>query len=74
MRDLENLKKLSKTRLTSKTPKFFRIVRNIGLVAASIGLFVAKVQIDLPATIITAGGYFSCVGAASAVISQFAKE
>lgn len=74
MRDIENLKKLGKTRFTSKTPKFFRIIRNVGLVAASIGLFIATAPISLPSSVAVIGGYISCIGTVSAGISQFAKE
>lgn len=71
---IETIKKLQKTRMGVKTPKFFRIVRNIGLGATIAGLVISTAPLSLPAAIVAAGGYLSWIGGTAATISQFAKE
>jgi len=44
------------SRLRSKTPKFFRIVRNIGVVLASVSGVILAAPIALPASIVTLAG------------------
>ena len=68
------LETLKKTRVGAKTPKFFRIVRNIGLVCAAAGAAIASAPVSLPAAIVSAGGYLIWIGGTAATISQFAKE
>ena len=74
MNPKDSLKKLKNTRLTTKTPKFFRIVRNIGLIASALGILIATAPVTLPAALASAGTYLAWVGGTAATISQFAKE
>lgn len=74
MKNKDTFKKLANTRFTSKTPKFFRIIRNIGLVTTGFALFVSTAPVSIPATIVTIGSYAGWIGGTAAFISQFAKE
>ncbi len=69
-----NFKKLSETRVGCKTPKFFRYVRNIGLIATGLGLAITTAPITLPAVIVSAGPLLAWIGGTAATVSQFAKE
>lgn len=68
------LETLKNTRLGAKTPKFFRIIRNIGLICAAAGAAIASAPVSLPAAMVSAGGYLIWIGGTAATISQFAKE
>lgn len=70
----QTFKQLQNTRFGSKTPKFFRIVRNVGLAATGIGAIILGAPVTLPAAIITAGSFLVSIGATASTISQFAKE
>lgn len=73
-KSIETIKKLKNTRMGAKTPRFFRIIRNIGLGATVAGLIISTAPLSLPAAIVTAGGYLTWIGGTAATISQFAKE
>jgi len=62
------------SRLRSKTPKFFRIVRNIGVVLASVSGVILAAPIALPASIVTLAGYVALGGSIAASVAQHAKE
>jgi len=62
------------SRLRSKTPKFFRIVRNIGVVLASVSGVILAAPIALPASIVTLAGYVAFGGSIAASVAQHAKE
>ena len=62
------------SRLRSKTPKFFRVVRNIGVVLASVSGVILATPIALPASIITLAGYVALGGSIAASVEQHAKE
>lgn len=70
----DSFKQLNGTRFGAKTPKFFRYIRNLGLLASGIGVFIATAPISLPVAIISAGKIMAWIGGTSAMISQFAKE
>lgn len=61
-------------RLTSKTPKWFRIIRNIGLTAAAVGTTILTAGVALPAVVVTAAGYIALGGTIAATVAQTAKE
>lgn len=61
-------------RATSKTPKFFKKLRNVSTVLAGIGLALATAPIGLPAVIVTIGAYFTVAGGVAAAISQLTVE
>ena len=47
-------------RATSPTPKFFKVLRNVGLVLAAVGGTILAAPIALPVLVTTIGGYGSC--------------
>ena len=61
-------------RVQAPTPKFFRIIRTIGLALAAAGGAVLASPITLPAAIVTVGGYFVAAGTVMSAVSQAAVE
>jgi ABC-type xylose transport system permease subunit len=57
-------------RVKAPTPKFFRILRNIGLAIAAAGAAILAAPIGLPAAIVTLGGYLTVGGAVLSAVSQ----
>ena len=57
-------------RLKSPTPKFFRILRNIGLGLAAAGGVIVAAPIAIPTIIVTLGGYLIVAGSVATAISQ----
>lgn len=61
-------------RAKAKTPKFFKKVRNIGLVLTAIGTGIIGAPVALPAAIVGIGGYLILGGSVAAGIAQLTKE
>jgi len=61
-------------RLIAPTPKFFRVVRSIGLCLAAMGGAILASPIVLPAAIATAGGYLVVAGSVATAVAQTASE
>lgn len=61
-------------RLISPTPKFFKKLRNIGLVLATIATTIAAAPIALPVVLIKVAGYFAVAGGVLSAVSQTAVE
>jgi uncharacterized membrane protein HdeD (DUF308 family) len=57
-------------RAMAPTPKFFKILRNIGLVMAGIGGVLLAAPVGLPAAVVTIGGYLATAGGVISVVSQ----
>ena len=57
-------------RLKAPTPKFFRMLRSIGIVLAAAGGAIATAPVSLPAGIVTLGGYLMTGGAVLSAVSQ----
>lgn len=57
-------------RYKSKTPKFFRKLRNIGLAITAGAGALLTAPISLPASIITAVGYLAVAGTTISAVSQ----
>ena len=57
-------------RVKSPTPKFFKVLRNIGLVLAAVGGTILAAPIALPIVIITIGGYVAVAGSVLSAVSQ----
>jgi hypothetical protein len=57
-------------RLTAPTPKFFKILRNIGLGLAAAGGVIVVSPIAVPALIVTIGGYLIVAGSVATAVSQ----
>ena len=61
-------------RAKAPTPKFFKILRNIGLALAAVGATLLTAPVSLPAAIITVAGYLTVAGGVIGAISQTAIE
>lgn len=59
-------------RIQEPTPKFFKKIRNIGLVLTAISGVIATAPISLPAVLVTVAGYLAVAGGIASVISQTA--
>ena len=59
-------------RMNAPTPKFFRVLRNIGLgLAAASGVLLTS-PIALPAAVVTIAGYLAVAGSVATAVSQTA--
>ena len=58
-----------KTRLQSPTPKFFRKIRNAGLILGAIGTALLTAPVALPAVVTAAAGYLVTAGLVASAIS-----
>ena len=61
-------------RATSPTPKFFKILRNIGIALATAGGAIIAAPIALPAVVVTVGGYLVTAGAVATAVSQVTTD
>ena len=59
-----------KTRVQEETPSFFKKLRNIGLVLASIGGVILTAPVSLPAIVTSIGGYVAVAGGPLSAVSQ----
>ncbi|TRX43082.1 hypothetical protein [Flavobacterium restrictum] len=57
-------------RVKSPSPKFFKVLRNIGLVLAAVGGTILAAPVALPVAITTIGGYVAVAGGIISAISQ----
>ena len=57
-------------RLTAPTPKFFRVLRNVGLGLAAAGGILVASPIAIPAIVVTMGGYMIVAGSVATAVSQ----
>ena len=58
-------------RAKAPTPKFFKVLRNIGLFMAGVGTVLLTAPVSLPATVVTIGGYLVTAGGVATAVSQF---
>ena len=61
-------------RVQSPTPKFFKKLRNIGLILAAIAGTIATAPVALPAVIIKIAGYIAVASGVASAVSQTAVE
>jgi hypothetical protein len=61
-------------RVRSKTPSFFKKIRNIGLAVAAIGTTILTAPVTLPAVVIKIAGYLAVAGTVAGGISQTAVK
>lgn len=61
-------------RAVAPTPQFFKVLRNIGLVLASVGGVILTAPIALPAIIASAGGYIAVAGGVLSAVSQLTVD
>ena len=57
-------------RVKAPTPKFFKVLRNIGLTVGAIGAAILTSPIVLPIAVSTVGGYLAVAGGVLSAISQ----
>ena len=61
-------------RAQAPTPKFFKKLRNIGLLAVTIGTTVLTAPIALPAIVLKVAGYLAVAGSVASAVSQVTTE
>lgn len=61
-------------RLKAPTPKFFRVLRNVGLALAAAGGALLTAPIALPVAVITMAGYLTVAGGVITAVSQTAVD
>ena len=57
-------------RVKAPTPKFFKVLRSIGLGLAAVGGTILATPIALPVVIASIGGYLAVVGSVVSAVSQ----
>ncbi|HEX9600271.1 MAG TPA: hypothetical protein VF985_02155 [Mariniflexile sp.] len=57
-------------RYKQPTPKFFRLLRNIGIALATAGGAIIAAPISLPAIVVTLGTYMAVAGTVATAVSQ----
>lgn len=65
-REMMNIIKRAK----APTPKFFKVLRNIGLALAAIGGTILAAPVALPVVLTTVGGYMAVAGGVVSAVSQ----
>tara|TARA_R100000455_G_C6161633_1_gene46653 strand:- start:132 stop:362 length:231 start_codon:yes stop_codon:yes gene_type:complete len=61
-------------RAKAPTPKFFKVLRNVGLALAAAGGALLAAPISLPAGIVALGGYLTVGGTVLTDVSQVTVE
>lgn len=59
-----------KKRATAPTPKFFKVLRNLGLVLAAVGGSILAAPVALPVVLTSVGGYLIVAGGVASAVSQ----
>lgn len=57
-------------RATAPTPKFFKVLRTLGVTLAAVGGTIVAAPITLPIVVATIGGYLAVVGGVLTATSQ----
>jgi len=57
-------------RAIAPTPKFFKVLRTVGLALAAVGGTILTAPIALPAIVTTIGGYVAVAGGVLSAVSQ----
>ncbi len=58
------------SRAKAPTPKFFKVLRNIGLALATVGGTILAAPIALPVVVTTVAGYLAVAGGVVSAVSQ----
>ena len=61
-------------RVKAPTPKFFKVLRNIGLAMAAIGGTILAAPVALPVVVTTIGSYMAVAGGVVSAVSQLTTE
>lgn len=59
-------------RAKAPTPKFFKVLRTVGLTLAAVGGVIVAAPVALPAAVVTIAGYLTVAGGVISVVSQTA--
>jgi len=59
-------------RMQDTTPKFFRILRNIGVTLVAVSAAVFTTPVELPAIVTQVAGYLAVAGSVMGAVSQTA--
>jgi uncharacterized membrane protein HdeD (DUF308 family) len=57
-------------RAKAPTPKFFKVLRNIGLTLVTVGGTILTAPIALPIVVVSLGGYLAVAGGVLSAVSQ----
>ena len=57
-------------RAKAPTPKFFKVLRNVGLAMAAVGGTILAAPVALPVAIVSIGGYIALAGGVISAVSQ----
>jgi hypothetical protein len=63
-----------KERIEAPTPKFFKKVRNIGLILAAVSATLLTTPVALPIVVVKIAGYLAVAGSVASAVSQTATE
>ena len=61
-------------RVTNETPKWFKIVRNVGLALTAISGTLLAAPIGLPVVVVNIAGYLALGGAIASAVAQTAVK
>ncbi len=61
-------------RVKAPTPKFFRVLRSIGLALLGISGTIVAAPVLLPAAVVTAAGYVAVAGGVLSAVSQITVD
>ena len=61
-------------RLKAPTPKFFRVLSNVGLILAAAGGALLTAPVTLPVPVVTVAGYLTVAGRVMTAVSQSAVD
>ncbi|HEX8016792.1 MAG TPA: hypothetical protein VF465_16290 [Flavobacterium sp.] len=61
-------------RAKAPTPKFFKVLRNIGLALTAVGGTILAAPVTLPVTVTSAAGYLAVAGGVISAVSQLTTE
>ena len=61
-------------RAKAPTPKFFKVLRNIGLALAAVGGTILAAPIALPVIVTSVAGYLAVAGGVISAVSQLTTE
>jgi uncharacterized membrane protein HdeD (DUF308 family) len=57
-------------RAKAPTPKFFKVLRTVGLALAAVGGTILTAPVSLPVAVVTIGGYVALAGGVLSAVSQ----
>lgn len=61
-------------RAKAPTPKFFKVLRTLGITLATVGGVIVASPVALPAAIVSVAGYLAVAGSVAAAVSQTTQE